>query len=361
MNIPADATLAELAEMRAAVSLPLDLYVEAPDPLGGVVRGQELGDLIKAGAPLYAKFGLRNAQAVYPSGHHLEAVACANAIEKVHRAAVALEWLERLSPGLVQSKPGAAGLASRSRHEPRGGSRGEAGPGPRLAGRQRLRRGPVQHAAQRGLGDGGLEDRVVRNEEPALVWALVTPLAACVPDHDQHRAAADSGRGGPQGFSSCTRCPWYSPRGLAEVVDEPGRRATRPAEAPASLRMPLLTEEAERLSGSRRRYRARPGRGDARPGSPSSGSATWPARIAAALEERLIFPSVLLVGGAARRRAFRHPVPTPGRVTGRDVLAVVVGVRGGLNVACSRSVSAGARRIPSWRPGTRRPARWRRP
>jgi hypothetical protein len=110
VNIPADATLAELAEMRAAVSIPLDLYVEAPDPLGGVVRGQELGDLIKAGAPLYAKFGLRNAQAVYPSGHHLEAVACANAIEKVHRAAVALEWMERLSPGLVQSKPGAAGL-----------------------------------------------------------------------------------------------------------------------------------------------------------------------------------------------------------------------------------------------------------
>ena len=110
VNIPADATLAELAEMRAAVSIPLDLYVEAPDPLGGVVRGQELGDLIKAGAPLYAKFGLRNAQGVYPSGHHLEAVACANAIEKVHRAAVALEWLERLSPGLVQSKPGAAGL-----------------------------------------------------------------------------------------------------------------------------------------------------------------------------------------------------------------------------------------------------------
>ena len=110
VNIPADATLAELAEMRAAVSIPLDLYVEAPDPLGGVVRGQELGDLIKAGAPLYAKFGLRNAQAVYPSGLHLEAVACANAIEKVHRAAVALEWLERLSPGFVQSKRGAAGL-----------------------------------------------------------------------------------------------------------------------------------------------------------------------------------------------------------------------------------------------------------
>jgi len=110
VNIPADVTLDELAEMRAAVKLPLDLYVESPDALAGVVRGQELGDLVRAGAPLYAKFGLRNAQAIYPSGHHLEAVACANAIEKVHRAAVALEWLERLSPGLVQSKPGAAGL-----------------------------------------------------------------------------------------------------------------------------------------------------------------------------------------------------------------------------------------------------------
>jgi hypothetical protein len=111
VNIPADATLAELAEMRAAVSLPLDLYVESPDPLGGVVRGQELGELVRAGAPLYAKFGLRNAQSIYPSGQHLEAVACANATEKVHRAAVALEWLERLSPGLTQSEPGAAGLA----------------------------------------------------------------------------------------------------------------------------------------------------------------------------------------------------------------------------------------------------------
>lgn len=110
VNIPADVTVAELAEMRAAVSLPLDLYVESPDLLGGVVRGQELGDLVRAGAPLYAKFGLRNAQGVYPSGHHLEAVAGSNAIEKVHRAAVALEWRERLSPGLVQSKSGAAGL-----------------------------------------------------------------------------------------------------------------------------------------------------------------------------------------------------------------------------------------------------------
>ena len=41
---------------------------------------------------------------------HLEAVAAANCVEKVRRAAIALEWLERLCPGLPQSKPGAAGL-----------------------------------------------------------------------------------------------------------------------------------------------------------------------------------------------------------------------------------------------------------
>ncbi len=109
-NIPSDVTVEQLRELRAASSLPLDLYVESPDGLGGVVRGDELGDLVAAGAPLYAKFGLRNARNIYPSGAHLVQEACAIAREKVHRAAAALEWLARLSPELVQSEPGAPGL-----------------------------------------------------------------------------------------------------------------------------------------------------------------------------------------------------------------------------------------------------------
>ena len=109
-NVPTDLTLPQLAAIRAATDLPLDVYIEAPDDMGGFVRHYEIAEIVRVAAPVYVKFGLRNAQAIYPSGHHLEAVACANAIEKVHRAAVALEWLERLSPGLVQSKPGAAGL-----------------------------------------------------------------------------------------------------------------------------------------------------------------------------------------------------------------------------------------------------------
>ena len=96
--------------MRAASNLPIDLYVESPDALGGVVRGNEVGDLIAVGAPLYVKFGLRNSRALYPSGEHLVADACAIAREKVHRAAVALEWLRRLAPELEQSAPHAPGL-----------------------------------------------------------------------------------------------------------------------------------------------------------------------------------------------------------------------------------------------------------
>ena len=110
VNIPSDVTAAELAEMRAATSLPIDLYVESPDSLGGVVRGNELADLVAIGAPLYAKFGLRNSRPLYPAGEHLYDEAIAIARAKVERAAVALEWLERLGSDLVQSAAGAEGL-----------------------------------------------------------------------------------------------------------------------------------------------------------------------------------------------------------------------------------------------------------
>ena len=79
------------------------------------MRGNELGDLIQAGAPLYAKFGLRNARMIYPAGAHLVAEACAIAREKVHRAAVALEWLDRLAPGSSSRGREPRGSASRRR------------------------------------------------------------------------------------------------------------------------------------------------------------------------------------------------------------------------------------------------------
>lgn len=111
INLPADLSLAELAEMREACELPLDLYVEAPDYLGGVVRGEQLSDIVATTAPLYAKFGLRNSRGLYPSGMHIQHEAELIGREKVRRAQISLEWAARSGRALRQSEPGAAGLA----------------------------------------------------------------------------------------------------------------------------------------------------------------------------------------------------------------------------------------------------------
>jgi hypothetical protein len=110
VNVPSDLTLGQVAEMRAVSTLPIDLYVETPDAMGGVVRGHETADLITVAAPMYVKFGLRNSRLLYPSGLHLTADAAAIAREKVRRAQVALEWVARSGLDLSQSKPGAPGL-----------------------------------------------------------------------------------------------------------------------------------------------------------------------------------------------------------------------------------------------------------
>ena len=111
VNIASDVTRSQLAEMRAHVDIPIDLYLETPDAMGGIVRGHEIADFVEAGAPLYIKMGLRNAGGVYPGGAHLADNAIAMAREKVHRCAIALEWLERERPGSIQSRPHAKGMA----------------------------------------------------------------------------------------------------------------------------------------------------------------------------------------------------------------------------------------------------------
>jgi len=110
INVPSDLTLGQIAEMRAASTVPIDLYVETPDSMGGVVRGHEAADMIAVAAPMYVKFGLRNSRLLYPSGLHLVADATAIAREKVRRAQIALEWIARSGLDLQQSEPGAKGL-----------------------------------------------------------------------------------------------------------------------------------------------------------------------------------------------------------------------------------------------------------
>jgi hypothetical protein len=110
-NVPTSLTLARLGAIREAVNMPIDIYVEAPDDFGGAVRLYEIPEIVRVVSPVYVKFGLRNAANVYPSGIHIEHMAIAQCKEKVRRAALGLEILQRYYPEAVISKPGAAGLA----------------------------------------------------------------------------------------------------------------------------------------------------------------------------------------------------------------------------------------------------------
>ncbi len=110
-NIPTDLTLAQIAAVRQAVDIPLDIYVEAPDDLGGFVRLYEIPELVRIAAPVYIKFGLRNAPNIYPSGGHIESVAVALSRERVRRAKLGMDILQRYYPDAIMSQPGAQGLA----------------------------------------------------------------------------------------------------------------------------------------------------------------------------------------------------------------------------------------------------------
>jgi hypothetical protein len=111
INLPTDLTLPQIAAVRAAVDVPLDVYVEAPDNVGGFVRLHELPELIRVAAPVYVKFGLRNAPDVYPAGTHLDATTVALSRERVRRARLGLELLARSGATPRTSELGAAGLA----------------------------------------------------------------------------------------------------------------------------------------------------------------------------------------------------------------------------------------------------------
>jgi hypothetical protein len=110
-NVPTDLDLPKLAAMRAAVDMPLDLYVEVPDNFGGFIRHYEIGEIVRVCAPVYVKFGLRNAPDVYPSGTHLENQVVALSRERVRRAEIGLDHLRRLYPQATTSELAAEGLA----------------------------------------------------------------------------------------------------------------------------------------------------------------------------------------------------------------------------------------------------------
>jgi hypothetical protein len=104
INVSTDLSPAELGELREACSAPLDVYVEAPDDQGGFVRFYEVPEIVRLGAPVYVKLGLRNAPNIYPSGLHLEELAVKLGRERVRRAELVLRLLGERAPELVEGR-----------------------------------------------------------------------------------------------------------------------------------------------------------------------------------------------------------------------------------------------------------------
>ncbi|HMG98503.1 MAG TPA: U32 family peptidase [Gaiellales bacterium] len=111
LNLTTDLSLAQIAAIRSVVDVPLDIYVEVPDNVGGFVRLHEIPEIVRVASPVYLKFGLRNAPDVYPAGTHLEATTVALTRERVRRARIGMELLAREWEGCETSELGAAGLA----------------------------------------------------------------------------------------------------------------------------------------------------------------------------------------------------------------------------------------------------------
>jgi hypothetical protein len=108
--VPPALTLSKLAAIRQSINIPIDLYVEVPDTFGGFLRYYEIPEIIRVLAPVYIKFGLRNHPDVYPSGKQWESTNISLAQERVRRAAIGIQMIERYYPEAKTSKLGAEGL-----------------------------------------------------------------------------------------------------------------------------------------------------------------------------------------------------------------------------------------------------------
>jgi hypothetical protein len=106
INVSTDLTIPQLSAIRQVISVPLDVYIEAPDGLGGYVRHFETPDMIQFAAPIYIKLGLRNSSDIYPYGKQLEKAAMDLSLERVRRSKLVYDLIQREMPNATLSKTG---------------------------------------------------------------------------------------------------------------------------------------------------------------------------------------------------------------------------------------------------------------
>jgi hypothetical protein len=110
INVASSISLPQLAALRQVIDIPIDLYIESPDGLGGFTRYYELAEIIRVAAPIYLKFGLRLAPGIYPSCQQIEGAAILQGRERVRRAAIGMEMIARTASQYIMSEIGAEGL-----------------------------------------------------------------------------------------------------------------------------------------------------------------------------------------------------------------------------------------------------------
>ena len=106
INVSTDLSTAQLSAIRQAIKVPLDVYIEAPDGLGGYVRHFETPDIIQFSAPIYVKLGLRNSTDIYPYGKQHETLALNLTQERVRRSKLVYDLIQREMPHAIMSKVG---------------------------------------------------------------------------------------------------------------------------------------------------------------------------------------------------------------------------------------------------------------
>ncbi|AOS61609.1 hypothetical protein TL08_03895 [Actinoalloteichus hymeniacidonis] len=118
VNVPGDLSLAQLSALRSAGRSAIDFYLESPDNLGGFIRHYDGPELVRLVAPVYLKFGLRNAPDIYPSGGHLRGAVLESGRERVRRAELGLALLERRGLLDQMSPLGSRAIGGLRRFEP---------------------------------------------------------------------------------------------------------------------------------------------------------------------------------------------------------------------------------------------------
>ena len=195
----------------------------------------------------------------------------------------------------------------------------------------------------------GAENPIVRGSEAgAFCWILVTSdnTYAVTQNIEGPRLSEEVGLS-ELGFEVLQH-PWYAPELWGETVSRvagrnlgvDGGALGRDISANLiRLRLPLLAPERDRFRrlGLDGVSAVEEALAVLRSGESERDIA---ARVAEGCERRGIVPTVLLVGSDERMRKYRHCPPSDAAVHS-EAMVVIVGVRSGLNIACTRMASLG--------------------